>query len=103
MAKSTSEQEIREVLAQVRHPEIANTLVDLGMLKDVVVEGNKVSLTLLLPFMGIPIQIKDYLINSLRQALANVDTSLEVEMNIAEMSQDERAKFSRMAQEEWLG
>lgn len=103
MNKSTSEQEIRQVLAQVRHPEIANTLVDLGMLKDVVVEGNKVSLTLLLPFMGIPIQIKDYLINSLRQALANVDASLEMEMNIVEMSQDEGAKFSKMAQEGWLG
>ena len=103
MTKSASEQEIQQVLAQVRHPAIAKTLVELGMLKDITVEGNLVTLTLTLPFMGIPIQVKDYLINSLRQALANVDDSLEVEVNIAEMSEDERAKFFKMAGEGWIG
>lgn len=103
MAKGASGQEIRQALAQVRHPKIANTLVELGMLKDITVESNKVTLTLTLPFMGIPIQVKDYLINSLRQALANVDASLEVEMNIAEMSEDERARLLKMAREEWIG
>lgn len=103
MTKSTSEQEIRQALAQIRHPEIANTLVDLGMLKDVIVEGNKVSLTLLLPFMGIPIQIKDYLVHSIHEALARLDASPEVELNLAEMNDEERAKFFRMAQEGWLG
>ncbi|HEX73571.1 MAG TPA: iron-sulfur cluster assembly protein [Dehalococcoidia bacterium] len=103
MTESTPEPEIRQVLAQVRHPEIANTLVDLGMLKDVVVEGNKVGITLLVPFVGIPIQVRDYIIDSLHQALTKVDASLEVEINIAEMSQDEIAKFIKMAQEGWLG
>ncbi len=103
MAKGASEQEIRQALAQVRHPEIAKTLVELGMLKDITVESNKVTLTLTLPFMGIPIQVKDYLINSLCQALANVDTNLEVEMNIAGMSEQERARFLKMAREGWVG
>jgi ATP-binding protein involved in chromosome partitioning len=103
MTKSTSEQEIRQALAEVRHPEIANTLADLGMLKDVVVEGNKVSLTLLLPVMGIPIQIKDYLVHSIYEALARLDASPEVELNLAEMNDEERAKFSKMAQEAWIG
>jgi ATP-binding protein involved in chromosome partitioning len=103
MTKSASDQDIRQALAQVRHPEIANTLVELGMLNDITVEGNKVTLTLVLPFMGIPIQIKDYLINSLCQALANVDASLEVEMNIAEMNEQERARFLKMAREGWIG
>jgi len=103
MTKSTSEQEIYQALAEVRHPEIANTLVDLGMLKDVVVEGNKVSLTLLLPVMGIPIQIKDYLVRSIHEALARLDASPEVELNLAEMNDEERAKFLRMAMEKWIG
>lgn len=103
MAKGASDQEIRQALAQVRHPEIANTLVELGMLKDITVESNKVTLTLTLPFMGIPIQIKDYLINSLYQALANVDDSLEVKMNIAEMNEQERARLFKMAREGWIG
>ena len=103
MTKGTSEQDMRQALAQVRHPEIACTLVELGMLKDITVGSNKVTLTLVLPFMGIPIQVKDYLTDSLRQALANVNTSLEVEMNMAEMSEKERTKFSEMAREGWLG
>ena len=102
MTESTSEQEIRQALAQVRHPEIANTLVDLGMLKDVVVEGNKVSLTLVLPFMGIPTQIKDYLVHSIHEALAGLDASLQIELKLAEMTQDEIAKFSKMAMEGWI-
>lgn len=103
MNKGASEQDMRQALAQVRHPEIACTLVELGMLKDITVRSNKVTLTLVLPFMGIPIQVKDYLTDSLRQALANVDASLEVEMNMAEMSEKERTKFLEMAREGWLG
>lgn len=103
MNKGASEQDMRQALAQVSHPEIACTLVELGMLKDITVRSNKVTLTLVLPFMGIPIQVKDYLTDSLRQALANVDASLEVEMNMAEMSEKERTKFLEMAREGWLG
>lgn len=103
MTKSASEPEIRQALAEVRHPEIAGTLVALGMLKDIIVEGKKVTLTLALPLMGIPTQVKDYLINSVRQALANLDVSLEVDVNLAEMNPEERTKFFAMAQEGWLG
>lgn len=103
MTKSAPEQEIREALAEVRHPEIARTLVDLGMLKDIMVEGKKVTLTLALPLIGIPTQVKDYLINSVRQALANLDASLEVDVNLAEMDPEERTKFFAIAQEGWIG
>lgn len=103
MTKSASEPEIRQALAEVRHPEIAGTLVALGMLKDIIVEGKKVTLTLALPLMEIPTQVKDYLINSVRQALANLDVSLEVDVNLAEMNPEERTKFFAMAQEGWLG
>ena len=103
MTKSASEPEIRQALAEVRHPEITRTLVALGMLKDIVVEGKKVTLTLALPLMGIPTPVRDYLINSVRQALSNLDTSLEVGVNLAEMNPEERAKFLAMAQEGWIG
>ncbi len=103
MAKSVSEQDIHQALAQVRHPEIARTLVDLGMLKDIIVGSNKVALTLALPLMEIPTQIRDYLVHSIREALAKLDASLEVEIKIAEMSQEERTKFLKMAREGWIG
>lgn len=102
MVESTSEQQIRQVLEEARHPEINSTLANLGMLKDILVESNKVSFTLALPVMEIPTQVKDYLINSLRQALANIDASLEVKINVAEMSSGERIKFFTMAREGWI-
>jgi ATP-binding protein involved in chromosome partitioning len=103
MTKSTSEPEIRQALAEVKHPEIASTLVNLGILKNIIVEGKQVTLTLALPFMGIPLEVRDYLINSVRQALANLDASLEVDVNLAEMNPEERAKFLAMAKEGWIG
>jgi ATP-binding protein involved in chromosome partitioning len=103
MTGSASESEIRQALAEVRHPEIASTLVDLGMLKDIIVEGKKVTLTLALPLMGIPTEVRDYLINSVGQALANLDASLEVDISLAEMNPEERARFLAMAQEGWIG
>jgi metal-sulfur cluster biosynthetic enzyme len=103
MTKSTSEPEIRQALAKIRHPEIDRTLVDLGMLKDMIIEGKKVTLTLALPFMGIPTEVKDYLMSSIRQALANLDMGLKVTVTLAEMNPEERTKFLAMAQEGWLG
>jgi ATP-binding protein involved in chromosome partitioning len=103
MNKSASEPEICQVLAEVRHPEIARTLVDLGMIKDIIVEGKKVTLTLALPLMGIPTEVRDYLINSIGQALANLDANLKFEVDLAEMNPEERARFLAMAQEGWIG
>jgi len=103
ITKSTSEPEIRQAITKVRHPEIDRTLVDLGMLKDMIVEGKKVTLTLALPLMGIPTEVKDYLMSSVRRALANLDVGLEVTVTLAEMNPEERTKFLAMAQEGWLG
>jgi metal-sulfur cluster biosynthetic enzyme len=103
LTRSTSEPEIREALAKVRHPEIDRTLVDLGMLKSMIVEGKRVTLTLALPFIGIPTEVKDYIMSNVHQALANLDVSLEVTVTLAEMNPEERTKFLAMAQEGWLG
>jgi hypothetical protein len=39
----------------------------------------------------------------IRQALANLDVSLEVDIKLAEMNPEERTKFLAMAQDGWLG
>ena len=99
MTESASEQDIRQALAQVRHPEIANTLVNLGMINDVVTQGNKVTLTLTLPSLGIPVPVKDYLVYSIYQALAKLEVSPQLEVRLAEMSQEERTRFITMSKE----
>jgi len=99
--KNISEKDVRQAIGQVMHPEISLTLVELGMVKDVTLRDDEVSLSLVLPFLGIPASIKDYLVNSLRQAVMKLGAKAEIK--IAEMNQEERLAFLAMEQEGWRG
>jgi ATP-binding protein involved in chromosome partitioning len=101
MAKNISEENVRQAVGQVMHPEISRTLVELGMVKEIALQGDEVSLVLVLPFLGIPVSIKDYLVNSLRQAVMRLGAKAEIK--IAEMDQEERLTFLAMEQEGWRG
>ena len=91
--------DIERALSKVMHPEINYSLVDLGMIEDIVYKEDKADLTLKLPFPGIP--IKEDLIQSIHGALADVDETIQFEITIEQMSQEEREKFMRMAKEKW--
>ena len=101
MAKNISEEDVHQTIGQVMHPEINSSLVELGMVRDIALKDDGVSLTLVLPFLGIPASIKDYLVNSLRQAVMKLGA--EVEIRIAEMDEEERLAFLAMEQEGWRG
>jgi len=101
MAKNISEEDVHQAIGQVMHPEISRSLVELGMVKDIALKGDEVTLTLVLPFLGIPASIKDYLVNSLRQAVMKL--GVRAEIKIAEMNQEERLAFLAMEQEGWRG
>jgi len=91
---------IERTLAKLMHPEINYSLIDLGMIKDLICnKQDKVSLTLKLPFLQVP--VKELLIQSIKEALADLDEAIQVEINIKQMSQEERDKFTRMAEEGW--
>jgi metal-sulfur cluster biosynthetic enzyme len=83
------------------HPAINRSLVDLGMAKDITMEHGRVTLTLALPFLDIPVSIKDYLVNSLRKVVT--DLAAEIEIQITGMSQKELQAFLAMEQESWKG
>ncbi len=92
---STKEQVV-DALRQVIHPELKRNLIELDMIRDIAVEDNSVTLTLLLPFKQIP--IKDALVHSVREAVQGLDSGLTVEVELAEMSQQERAAFMATAE-----
>ena len=91
--------DIEETLSKVIHPEINHNLVDLGMIEDVVYKQKHVSLTLNLPSLQVP--VKGILVESIKKALADLDSSIEVEMNIEQMTEQQREKFMKMAKEGW--
>ena len=96
-----SQQDIEQAISKVMHPEIKYSLVDLGMLRDVVCEceERKVSLTLKLPFLQVP--VKELLVQSIKQALSGLDESIHVQIDMEQMSQEERENFAKMAKEGW--
>jgi metal-sulfur cluster biosynthetic enzyme len=98
MAKNITE-EVYQAVAQVKHPEIDCSLNELGMIKDMTVKDKKVAVTLALPMLGIPVAIRDYLMNSLRGAVTQL--GLEFEVKLTGMNQEERQIFFAMAQERW--
>jgi ATP-binding protein involved in chromosome partitioning len=97
--KKISQENVNQSLAEVVCPEIDYSLVDLGMIKDVVFNENEVSLTLKLPFSEIP--IRDYLIKVKKKALADLDQAIEVELAVVEMDPQERDEFMKKAKEGW--
>lgn len=101
MANEKSEEDIRQVVAEIKHPAIDRTLVDLGVVKEITVNGNKVLVTMALPFPGIPTQVKDYLVNSVVEQIKKLDVEVEVDLTI--MNQEELQAFLDMEQESWKG
>ena len=99
MIKNTSEEKIRRVITQVKHPAIDRTLSDLGIVKDVTTKNDKVIITIALPSLDIP--IKDYLVRSVREPIEKL--SAKVEVKLTPMDQEELQKFLIMEQESWKG
>jgi len=99
MTNNISKEEIHQAVAKVRHPEIDRTLVELGMIKDITLEDDKVILSMALPFLGIP--IRDYLVHSVEEVVTKL--GVETEVKLTEMNKEERDAFMAMAQEGWIG
>jgi metal-sulfur cluster biosynthetic enzyme len=99
MTNNVSKEEIHQAVAKVRHPEIDRTLVELGMIKDIALEDDKVLLSMGLPFLGIP--IRDYLVHSVEEVVTKL--GVEIEVKLTEMNKEERDAFMAMAKEGWIG
>jgi len=95
----TSQKDVQRALSKVMHPEINYSLIDLGMLENVVYEEGKVNLTLKLPFLQVP--VKELIIQSIKQAIVDLDGGTQVEINIEQMSEQELTNFKKMAKEGW--
>jgi len=94
-----SQKDVRRVLSKVTHPEINYSLIDLGMLDDIVLEQGRVNLVLKLPFLGVP--IKDDLIQLVKKAVTDLDGTIEAKISLQEMSQQERDEFMKKAKKGW--
>jgi len=99
MEKNPSSEDVKKAIAKVMHPAIERTLMDLGMIRDIVLTGNNASLTLLIPFPGIP--ILSFLEKSLKESVRPLGIDLTIE--VGQMNQEEVQSFLAMEKEAWKG
>jgi Mrp family chromosome partitioning ATPase len=99
MAEVVAESEIYQRLSRIAHPEIRNkNLVELGMIAGVCVDGEHVRITLALPYPKVP--IKDELVRLVRQAVSGTESDLQAEVDIEEMTSQQRDNFLAQVKEE---
>jgi metal-sulfur cluster biosynthetic enzyme len=99
VGRKISEEDVRQLLAKVKHPAINGSLADLGMIKDEKIRRDEITVMLALPSFGIP--IRDHLVNLIREALMKLD--VEVDVTITEMNQKEIQAFLAIEHEKWKG
>jgi ATP-binding protein involved in chromosome partitioning len=85
-------EQVREALEGVMDPELKRSIVDLEMVRDVVVEDGHVHLTLALTTMACP--LKDQIAGDARQAILTLDGIEQVEVDLTEMSAEERDRIN---------
>ena len=83
--------QILEALKGVNDPELNKSLVELGMVHDVVVKGGHVSFTLALTTLACP--LKDRIVDDAKRAVLALDTVQEVQVELREMTPEEKERI----------
>ena len=98
---SANKEEIVEIINNVEHPEIANTLGELGMLGEISFddETRVVSIDILLPMLNIPVSVRDMVLNSIVATIKNKGSKLSV--SFAVMNEDQRQHFFSLSKKNW--
>jgi Mrp family chromosome partitioning ATPase len=91
-----TESQVEEALAQVMDPELGRNLVELGMIRDVEIKDSGVKFTLSLTTLACPFQ--DQLVSQAKAAVVALDGMEKVEIELAEMSSEEREQALSKAQ-----
>ncbi len=94
-----TQQEVIKTLDQVEHPAISYSLIKLGIVTDIKLDKNKVSLVFAFPFPNIP--IADILIQSIAQPIQQLGLGFEYAVRI--MNDEERNLFLQLETEAWKG
>ncbi|HVV35624.1 MAG TPA: Mrp/NBP35 family ATP-binding protein [Acidimicrobiales bacterium] len=90
---SLSEQQIIEALRPVQDPELRRSIVDLGMVKNVVIDGDAVAVTVALTIAGCPLRAE--LTTRVTDAVTALGAT-NVTVDFTVMTDEERAKVSEI-------
>jgi len=88
---ASNEDKIKQALSRVIDPELQRNLVELGMVREIRVEGEKVRIKLALTFSGCP--LKEQIVAQAKEAALTVEGVKEVEIETTEMTDEERRRI----------
>jgi Mrp family chromosome partitioning ATPase len=91
-----SQEQVLQALQGVIDPEIGKNIVELGMVQDLAVEQDRVSFTLALTTAACP--LKNKMTSDAKAAIAALDEGLDVEINVGEMSQEDKQRLIQQMQ-----
>ncbi len=94
-----TQQEVIKTLEKVEHPSISYSLIKLGIVTDVKLVENKVTIYFAFPFPNIP--IGEALVNSMADPVEAMGLDFEYDIRI--MTDDERRMFLKLETEAWKG
>ena len=87
-------EEIFEALEPVQDPELNRSIVELGMVKNVIVDSDQVIIEVLLTIAGCPLKAK--IENDISEALLGTNKISKVQVNFGVMNDEERAKVREL-------
>ena len=86
-----TKEQVYQVLQKVMDPELKRNLVELGMVRDVEVTDGTVRVSLALTTLACP--LKDQIVDDARQAVLELDGVQQVDVNLKEMSAEEKQRL----------
>jgi Mrp family chromosome partitioning ATPase len=87
----TTEAQIRKALEGVMDPELNKSLIELGMVRQVAIEKDRVDITLALTTLGCP--LKDQIVEDVQRAVGALEGVKAVEVALAEMTEEEKRRI----------
>lgn len=98
MSINVSESQVRQVLSQIRHPEIpSRDLVSLELIPNVNIEADHVVVELALPFEDVP--VKQTLVDLIENAVSGLEGNPDVTVEIVGMDEQQRNQYFALAAE----
>jgi hydrogenase maturation protease len=86
-----TEAEVREVLEGVQDPELHRSLIELGMVRQVQIDQDRVAITLALTTLGCP--LKEQIMGDVRAAVGTLEGVAGVEIDLVEMTEEEKRRI----------
>jgi ATP-binding protein involved in chromosome partitioning len=87
----TTEAAVRKALEGVMDPELHKSLIELGMIRRVRIDGDRVDITLALTTLGCP--LKEQIVGNVKQVVGALKGVKSVEVEMAEMTEEEKRRI----------